>query len=59
MARRSMPVGTDSTATFARKVEILEREMAAQRVAIERLKQMAQPNHRLRDADHQPAKPSA
>jgi hypothetical protein len=40
MARRPKPVGLESAADLARKVEILEREMATQRAALERLKQM-------------------
>jgi hypothetical protein len=40
MARRPKPVGLESAADLARKVEILEREMATQRAALERLKQL-------------------
>jgi hypothetical protein len=40
MARRPRTVGTESALDLARKAEILEREMAVQRDALERLKQM-------------------
>jgi len=40
MPRRPRTVGIESTLDLARKAEILERELATQRVAIERLKQM-------------------
>jgi hypothetical protein len=40
MARRPKPAGLESSADLARKMEILEREMASQREALERLKQM-------------------
>ena len=40
MARRPNPGALESASDLARKVEILEREMAAQRDALERLKQM-------------------
>ena len=40
MTRRPKPAGLESSADLARKVEILEREMASQREALERLKQM-------------------
>lgn len=45
MARRPRTVGTESSADLARKAEILEREMAVQRDALERLRQMATPRH--------------
>jgi hypothetical protein len=38
MARRPRMAGVDPFADLAKKVEILEREMATQRLAIERLK---------------------
>lgn len=41
MPRRAKAPGVESTAELARKVEILERELALQQVAIDRLKQMA------------------
>ena len=41
MARRPRTVGTESALDLARKAEILEREMAVQRDALERLKQMS------------------
>lgn len=41
MARRRSPAaGMDSYADLARKAEILERELAVQRQALDRLKQM-------------------
>ena len=40
MARRPTTGALESASDLARKVEILEREMAAQRAALERLKQM-------------------
>jgi len=58
MPRRAKAVGLDSSTDLARKVEILEREMATQREALERLKQMAAPRHPERDHAHQ-AKQSA
>ena len=40
MPRRPRTVGIESSLDLARKAEILEREMATQREAIERLKQL-------------------
>jgi hypothetical protein len=40
MPRRPRTVGIESAIDLARKAEILERELATQREAIERLKQM-------------------
>ena len=40
MPRRPRTVGVESALDLARKAEILEREMATQREALERLKQM-------------------
>ena len=40
MPRRPKPAGFESSADLARKMEILQREMASQREALERLKQM-------------------
>jgi hypothetical protein len=40
MSRRRSPAAADPLANLAEKLEILEREMAAQRAALERLKQM-------------------
>ena len=40
MPRRPRTVGIESSVDLARKVEILEREMARQRAAIERLKEL-------------------
>ena len=56
MARRERAAGLDSSEDLARKVEILEREMATQRTALERLKQLSAPRGVNRDADapHQP-----
>lgn len=45
MARRPRTVGTESALDLARKAEILEREMAVQRDALERLKQMGTSRH--------------
>lgn len=42
MSRRTKEVGLESVADLARKTEILEREMARQRAAIERLREMAE-----------------
>jgi hypothetical protein len=54
MGRRPKSVGLESTADLARKTEILEREMAAQREALDRLKQIGTPS---RDSDRdQPSK---
>ena len=52
MPRRVKAVGLDSSTDLARKVEILEREMATQREALERLKQMAAPRQSERDDAH-------
>jgi hypothetical protein len=54
MGRRPKSVGLESTADLARKTEILEREMAAQREALDRLKQIGTPS-RESDRD-QPSK---
>ena len=59
MPRREKAVGLDSSTDLARKVEILEREMATQREALERLKQLATPRHSERGDDAHPAKQSA
>jgi hypothetical protein len=40
MARRPRTAGADPFTDLAKKVEILEREMALQRIALEKLKQM-------------------
>jgi hypothetical protein len=40
MPRRPRTVGIESALDLARKAEILEREMATQREALERLKEM-------------------
>ena len=45
MARRRKPSSTDPLADLDRKIEIPEREMAAQRAALEKLRQMAKPRH--------------
>ena len=57
MGRRPKSVGLESTADLARKTEILEREMAAQREALDRLKQIGTPS-RESDRD-QPSKRQA
>jgi hypothetical protein len=43
MARRRMASGLESSAELARKIAVLERELAVQRDALEKLKQMAKP----------------
>ena len=43
MARRRGTASIDPFADLEKKVEILEREMAVQRAALERLKKMADP----------------
>jgi hypothetical protein len=55
MPRRPKRVGVESAADLARKIEVLEREMATQRVALERLKEMGSEG-RVRRV---PAKPQA
>ena len=45
MARRLRTVGTESSFDLARNAEILERELAVQREALERLKQMGTSRH--------------
>jgi hypothetical protein len=45
MARRPKPAGVDPFADLAKKIEILEREMATQRTALERLKSLGAPQH--------------
>ena len=41
MTRRRSRAGVDPLADLAKKTEILEREMAVQRAALERLKELA------------------
>lgn len=43
MARRRKPAADDPFADLATKSEILERELAVQRAAMDRLKEMSQP----------------
>ena len=43
MARRRGPASVDPFADLEKKVEILEREMAVQRAALDRLKKLASP----------------
>ena len=45
MARRPRMVGTESAFELARKAEILERELAVQREALERPKKMGTVRH--------------
>ena len=45
MARRPRMVGTESAFELAQKAEILERELAVQRDALERLKKMGTARH--------------
>ena len=52
--RKSLPSATDLFADLAKKTEILEREMSAQRAAIERLKQIGQMRGRAVRADSAP-----
>lgn len=47
MRRREKSGGTDPLANLAQKIEILERELALQRQAMDRLKQIAV-DHRAR-----------
>ena len=56
MGRRPKPVGFESSADLARKVEILEREMAAQRAALDRLKELGR---QMEDAEPQSSKGTA
>ena len=55
MPRRPRTVGIESSLDLARKAEILEREMATQREAIERLKQMG--NSRQIEGDEDTTQP--
>jgi hypothetical protein len=55
MPRRPRTVGIESSLDLARKAEILEREMETQRVALERLKEMASNSHT--EAEFPPKKP--
>jgi hypothetical protein len=55
--RRRTAVGIESLEDLARKAEILERELAVQRQALEKLKQMGP--SRPRDFHHQPILPAA
>jgi len=41
--RRRMVQGVESSQELARKLEVLERELAVQRVAMEKLKQLGPP----------------
>jgi hypothetical protein len=43
MARRRVALGLESSADLARKVAVLERELAVQRDALEKLKEMGKP----------------
>lgn len=56
MARRRNPASIDPLADLAQKIAILEREMAAQRAALDRLKQMGPVR---RPAANEPATPAA
>jgi|KBSSwiStaDraftv2_1062776.scaffolds.fasta_scaffold3036175_2 hypothetical protein len=55
MPRRPRTVGIESALDLARKAEILERELATQREAMERLKQMGT---RQSNAAPQPLRPA-
>jgi hypothetical protein len=58
--RRRTAAGLESLADLARKAEILERELAVQRHAIERLRQMAIPARKdVHDAIALPARKTA
>lgn len=59
MARRPRTVGTESALDLARKAEILEREMAVQRDALERLKQMSTSKHPDAEQEHPRTKRTA
>jgi hypothetical protein len=56
MARRRVTPTIDPLADLAKKVEILEREMAVQRQALARLKELGAPK---RDADDHPVRRTA
>jgi hypothetical protein len=57
MSRRPKEVGLESAADLARKTEILEREMARQRAALDRLREMAENRSPdLEPMSHDPAK---
>jgi hypothetical protein len=57
MPRRPKEVGLESAADLARKTEILEREMARQRAALERLRELAEMRRPdIEAASHDPAK---
>jgi hypothetical protein len=58
MPRRPRTVGVESSLDLARKAEILEREMATQREALERLKAMARSTVREADADAPRSRPA-
>lgn len=51
MARRRGPAGADPLADLAKKTEILEQELAVQRAALDRLKEMASPRTRPESFD--------
>jgi hypothetical protein len=51
MARRPRTPGIESSVDLAKKAEILERELEAQRTALERLKQMGPGREPRRPAD--------
>ena len=51
MARRRGPAGADPFADLAKKTEILEQELAVQRAALDRLKQMASTEERTESID--------
>lgn len=51
MARRRGPAGADPFADLAKKAEILEQELAVQRAALDRLKEMASPDSRQDSLD--------
>jgi hypothetical protein len=57
--RRRMAAGLESLADLARKSEILERELAVQRRAIEKLRQMATPPKDVPDLIVTPARRTA
>jgi hypothetical protein len=56
MGRRPKLAALGPSADFARKIEILEQEMATQRAALDRLKQIGGQRSSERDGD-QPSKP--
>ena len=57
MGRRPKTLGFESSAELARKIDILEREMATQRAALDRLKQIG--SARMDELESEPSKKTA